>query len=96
MHPDKRGIGQTKGRWRGYDWDGAYDYALTLRADDQWDWVQHRRDKKQPLPALRRTVEQKIEQWFAARGRIPAIEDIHRNIVAPLYAGKHTRGRRKR
>jgi hypothetical protein len=87
---------QKKARWHGYDWDGAWAYALTLRAENQWDWTKHRRDKKQPLPALHRTVEEMIERWFAARGRIPAIEDIRRNIVAPLYAGKHTRPRRKR
>jgi hypothetical protein len=87
---------QKKARWHGYDWDGAWAYALTLRAENQWDWTKHRRDKKQPLPALHRTVEEMIERWFAARGSIPAIEDIRRNIVAPLYAGKHTRPRRKR
>ena len=87
---------QTKARWHGYDWDGAWAYALTLRAENQWDWTKHLRDKKQPLPALHRTVEEMIERWFAAHGRIPAIEDIRRNIVAPLYAGKHTRRRRKR
>jgi hypothetical protein len=87
---------QNKARWHGYDWDGAWAYALTLRAEDQWDWTKDPRDKKQPLPALHRTVEEMIEQWFAARGSIPVIEDIRRNIVAPLYAGKHTRRRRKR
>jgi hypothetical protein len=87
---------QKKARWHGYDWDGAWAYALTLRAENGWDWTKHRRDKKQPLPALHRTVEEMIERWFAARGSIPAIEDIRRNIVAPLYAGKHTRPRRKR
>jgi hypothetical protein len=87
---------QKKARWHGYDWDGAWAYALTLRAENQWDWTKHLRDKKQPLPALHRTVEEMIERWFAARGSIPAIEDIRRNIVAPLYAGKHTRPRRKR
>jgi hypothetical protein len=87
---------QKKARWHGYDWDGAWAYALTLRAENQWDWTKHRRDKKQPLPALHRTIEEMIERWFAARGSIPAIEDIRRNIVAPLYAGKHTRPRRKR
>jgi hypothetical protein len=87
---------QNKARWHGYDWDGAWAYALTLRAENQWDWTEHQRDKRQPLPALHRTVEEMIERWFAARGSIPAIEDIRRNIVAPLYAGKHTRPRRKR
>ena len=87
---------QKKARWHGYDWDGAWAYALTLRAENQWDWTKHPRDKKQPLPALHRTVEEMIEQWFEARGSIPVIEDIRRNIVAPLYAGKHTRPRRKR
>jgi hypothetical protein len=87
---------QKQARWHGYDWDGAWAYALTLRAENQWDWTKHQRDKKQPLPALHRTVEEMIERWFAARGRIPAIEDIRRNIVAPLYAGKRTRPRRKR
>ena len=87
---------QKKARWHGYDWDGAWAYALTLRAENQWDWTKHPRDKKQPLPALHRTVEEMIERWFEARGSIPVIEDIRRNIVAPLYAGKHTRPRRKR
>jgi len=86
----------NKARWHGYDWDGAWAYALTLRAENQWDWTKHPRDKKQPLPALHRTVEEMIERWFEARGSIPVIEDIRRNIVAPLYAGKHTRPRRKR
>jgi len=87
---------QKKARWHGYDWDGAWAYALTLRAEKEWDWTKHRRHMKQPLPAIHRTVEEMIERWFAARGSIPVPEDIRRNIVAPLYAGKHTRPRRKR
>ena len=87
---------QKKGRWHGYDWDGAWAYALTLRAEDQWDWTQDRRHKKQPLPAVRNIVEKKIQQWFAARGSVPNIGDIRRNITIPLYAGRRTRGKRKR
>ena len=87
---------QKKGRWHGYDWDGAWAYALTLRAEDQWDWTQDRRHKKQPLPAVRNIVEKKIQQWFAARGSVPDLGDIRRNITGPLYAGRRTRGKRKR
>ena len=87
---------QKKGREHGYDWEGAWNYATTLRAENQWNWDEHRRDKKQPLPAVHKTVEDKIEQWFALRGSVPDIGDIRRNIVVPLYAGKRTRGRRKR
>src|SRR5262249_7392892 len=54
---------QKKARWHGHDWAGAWAYALTLRADDQWDWKKYRRDKKQPLPAVRKIVEQKIVDW---------------------------------
>jgi hypothetical protein len=87
---------QKKGREHGYDWERAWNYATTLRAETQWNWDEHRRDKKQPLPAVHKTVEDKIEQWFALRGSVPDIGDIRRNIVVPLYAGKRTRGRRKR
>jgi hypothetical protein len=69
---------------------------MTLRAENRWDWEEHRRDKKQPLPALHKAVEEKIQQWFAARGNVPDISDIRRNIIVPLYAGKRTRERRKR
>jgi hypothetical protein len=87
---------QKKTRGHGYDWAGAWAYALTLRAEDQWDWTQHRRDKKQPLPATRKIVEDKIKQWFAANGSVPNISDIRQNITIPLYAGRRTRGKRKR
>jgi hypothetical protein len=87
---------QKRGRGHGYDWEGAWTYALTLRAEDQWDWMQHRRDKKQPLPATRKIVEDKIKQWFEAKGSVPNISDIRHNITIPLYAGRRTRGKRKR
>ena len=87
---------QKKERWHGYDWDGAWAYALTLRAEDQWDWKKHLRDKKQPLPAVRKIVEDKIVDWFKARGSVPDIRDIRRNITIPLYKGRRTRGKRKR
>ena len=87
---------QKKARGHGYDWEGAWAYALTLRAENQWDWKKYRRDKKQPLPAVHKIVEEKIERWFAARGSIPDIEDIRQNIMVPLYAGRRTRGKRKR
>ena len=87
---------QKKARGHGYDWDGAWAYATTLRAEDQWNWTQHRRDKKQPLPAVRKTVEDKIKQWFAAKGSAPNMSDIRQNITIPLYAGRRTRGKRKR
>ena len=43
-------------------------------------------------------VEKKIAEWFAAKRqlRVPHISDIRRNIVIPLYAGRRTRGKRKR
>jgi len=87
---------QKKGRGHGYDWEGAWAYAKTLRAEDQWDWKEHRRHKKQPLPAVRKTVEDKIKEWFGERGSVPDIGDIRRNITIPLYAGRRTRGKRKR
>ena len=87
---------QKKTRGHGYDWEGAWAYATSLRAENQWNWDEHRRDKKQPLPAVHKTVEDKIKQWFALGGIVPDIGDIRRNIVVPLYAGKRTRGRRKR
>ena len=43
-----------------------------------------------------KVVEDKIKQWFASRGSVPDIGDIRRNIVVPLYAGRRTRGKRKR
>ena len=52
---------QKKGREHGYDWERAWNYATTLRAETQWNWDEHRRDKKQPLPAVHKTVEDKIE-----------------------------------
>jgi hypothetical protein len=87
---------QKKERWHGYDWDGAWAYALTLRAEDQWDWKKHLRDKKQPLPGVPRVVVDKIVEWFKARGSVPDIRDIRRNITIPLYKGRLTRGKRKR
>jgi hypothetical protein len=87
---------QKKARGHGYDWEGAWTYATTLRAEDQWDWGQFGRDKNQPLPARRRTVEKRIEEWFAARDNVPDISDIRRNITIPLYAGRRRRGKRKR
>src|SRR5262249_57547326 len=78
---------QKKTRGHGYDWEGAWGYATSLRAEDQWDWKQLGRDKKQPLPALRKVVEQKIVEWFAAKGAGPDISDIRQNITIPLYAG---------
>ena len=87
---------QKKARGHGHDWAGAWAYALTLRADDQWDWAQVGRDKNQPLPAKRRTVEKKIEEWFKTSGGVPDPGDIRRNITIPLYAGRRKRGERKR
>ena len=89
---------QKKARGHGYDWDGCWAYALTLRAEDAWDWTEHRRDKKQPLPAVRKVVEDRIKDWFRRthRGRVPDISDIRQNIIIPLYAGRRTRGKRKR
>jgi len=87
---------QKKERGHGYDWEGAWAYALTLRAEDQWDWKKYQRDQKQPLPAVRKVVEDKIVEWFKARGSVPDIGDIRRNITIPLYAGRRTRGKRKR
>jgi hypothetical protein len=87
---------QKKERGHGYDWEGAWAYALTLRAEDQWDWKKYQRDKKQPLPAVRKIVEDKIVEWFKARGSVPDVGDIRRNITIPLYAGRRTRGKRKR
>jgi hypothetical protein len=88
--------GQKKARGHGYDWKGAWAYALTLRAEDQWDWTKHQRDERQPLPAVHKTVEDKIVQWFEARGNVPHMIDIRQNITIPLYAGRRTRGKRKR
>ena len=87
---------QRKARGHGYDWEGAWAYGLTLRVEDQWDWTKVRRDKKQLLPAVRKYVEDKIKDWFAAKGSVPDISDIRRNIIIPLYAGRRTRGKRKR
>ena len=91
-----KGSAPTKARWHGYDWDGAWAYALTLRAEDKWVWAQHKRDRKQPLPAVSKRVVDKIVQWFASHGSVPNIGDIRRNIVVPLYAGRIKRVRRKR
>jgi len=87
---------QKKERWHGYDREGAWAHALTLRAEDQWDWKKHLRDKKQPLPRVPRVVLDKIVEWFKARGSVPDIGDIRRNITIPLYKGRRTRGKRKR
>ena len=89
---------QKTTRGHGYDWEGAWTYATSLRAEDQWDWTQHPRDKKQPLPAVHKTVEDKIKDWFSRthKGRVPNISDIRQNLTIPLYAGKRTRGKRKR
>jgi hypothetical protein len=89
-------LGQKKARGHGYDWEGAWAYATSLRVEDQWDWTHCPRHKKQPLPAVRKIVEKKIAEWFEARGNVPHISDIRRNIVVPLYAGRRTRGKRKR
>jgi hypothetical protein len=85
-------------RGHGYDWDGCWAYALTLRAEDAWDWTEHRRDKKQPLPAVHMTVEDKIKEWFSRthKGRVPNISDIRQNIVQPLYDGRRRWRRRRR
>ncbi len=88
--------GPQQKRRHDYDWDGCWDYALTLRAVDAWEWRKHRQDKKQPLPAVHKTVEDKIVQWFEARGNVPHMMDIRQNITIPLYAGRRTRGKRKR
>jgi hypothetical protein len=85
-----------KNRGHGYNWDACWIYAMTLRAENRWNWEERQRDKKQPLPALHKAVEDEIREWFAARGNVPDISDIRRNIVVPLYAGKRRRGRRKR
>jgi hypothetical protein len=87
---------QKKTRGHGYDWEGAWAYALTLRAEDQWDWKQLGRDKKQPLPARRKVVEEKIQKWFEVRGSVPNISDVRQNITIPLYAGRRMRRKRKR
>jgi hypothetical protein len=87
---------QKKTRGHGYDWEGAWAYAKSLRAEDQWDWKQLGRDNKQPLPARHKIVEEKLQQWFAGRGNIPNISDIRQNITVPLYAGRRRRGKRKR
>ena len=64
---------QKKTRGHGHDWEGAWAYALTLRADDQWDWKKYRRDEKQPLPSVHKVVEDKIKNWFEAKGNVPNI-----------------------
>ena len=87
---------QKKTRGHGYDWEGAWAYATSLRAEDQWDWKQLGRDKKQPLPVRRKIVEDKIKEWFAAEGSAPDMSDIRQNITIPLYRGRRTRGKRKR
>ena len=94
--PRRRRPQQKRGH--GYDWDGCWAYALTLRAEDAWDWTKHPRDKKQPLPAVHMTVEDKIKEWFSRthKGRVPNISDIRQNIVQPLYEGRRRWRRRKR
>jgi hypothetical protein len=87
---------QNKTRGHGHDWAGVWAYALTLRTDDQWDWTKYRRDNKQPLPAVHKVVEDKIKNWFQARGNVPNIRDIRQNVIIPLYAGRRTRNKRKR
>ena len=87
---------QKKRGGHGYDWEGAWTYATALRAEGKWDWAKHSRDKTQPLPALHKIVEEKIGQWFKARGSVPNVSDIRQNITIPLYAGRRTRGKRKR
>ena len=87
---------QKKARGHGYDWEAAWTYAKSLRAEDQWDWTKHQRDKRQPLPAIHKTVEEKIKDWFKATGSTPDMSDIRQNITKPLYAGRRTRGKRKR
>jgi hypothetical protein len=87
---------QKKTRGHGHDWGGAWAYALTLRADDQRDWKKYRRDEKQPLPSVHKVVEDKIKNWFEAKGNVPNIRDIRQNVIIPLYAGRRTRNKRKR
>jgi len=89
---------QKKARGHGYHWKEAWAYALTLRAEDQWNWTEHPRDERQPLPAVRKVVEDRIKDWFRRthRGRVPDNSDIRQNIIIPLYAGRRTRGKRKR
>jgi hypothetical protein len=87
---------KRKERGHGYDWKGAWAYAKTLRAEDKWDWTKFPRHEKQPLPAIRKIVEDKIKDWFTAKGGVPDISDIRQNITIPLYAGKLMRGKRKR
>jgi hypothetical protein len=87
---------QQQRRGPSHNWQGVWLYAKTLRANDQWDWVHVPRDKKQPLPAVHKLVEDKIKDWFASRGGVPDISDIRRNIVVPLYAGRQTWGKRRR
>jgi hypothetical protein len=98
MQKSQRRRGPQQKRGHGYDWEGCWSYALTLRAMDAWNWTEHQRDKKQPLPAVRKVVEDKIKDWFERthRGRVPDISDIRQNITIPLYAGRRTRGKRKR
>jgi hypothetical protein len=88
--------GKKKTRGHGYDWQGAWTYATSLRAEDQWDWKKYPRDKKQPLPAVHKVVEDKIKNWFEAKGNVPNIRDIRQNVIIPLYAGRRTRNNRKR
>ena len=74
------------------------DLRADLRAVDAWDWTEHRQDKKQPLPAVHMTVEDKIKEWFSRthKGRVPNISDIRQNIVQPLYDGRRRWRRRRR
>jgi hypothetical protein len=92
----KRGPQRTRGHV--YNWDRCWIFALTLRAVNAWDWTEHQRDKKQPLPALHKLLEDKIADWFKRthQGRVPHIGDIRQNIVQPLYKGLRKWRRRKR
>ena len=86
---------QKKTRGHGYDWEGAWAYATSLRAENQWNWANTGATRSNRCRQSRRRLD-KIKQWFALGGIVPDIGDIRRNIVVPLYAGKRTRGRRKR
>jgi hypothetical protein len=71
---------QKTTRWHGYDWDGAWAYALTLRAEDQWDWKKHRRDKKQ---RCRRFAElSRTRSWNGSRRG--AVFQISATFAEPL------------
>ena len=86
----------TKVRGHGYDREGAWAYANKPASEGPVGLEAARRDTKQPLPVRRKIVEDKIKQWFAAGGSTPDMSDIRQNITIPLYAGRRTRGKRKR